>query len=116
MSKKPLVSDEKKGLIGSIVSGSIFIILGATFVDNLVKEYSKHNMRGAVVYFILIIIFLFLGIFQLTAKLKEELKADAVAEPGTKANRRYEENRAKAIENQTEKLYEHGDMRAEFYS
>ena len=116
MSKKPLLSDEKKRLIGSIVSGSVFIILGATFVDNLIKEYSKHNMRGAIVYFILIITFLFLGIFQLTAKLKEELKADAIAEPGTTEYRRYEEKRAKAIKNQTEKLYAHGDMRAEFYS
>jgi len=116
MSKKPLVSDERKRLIGSIIFGSICIILGATFVDNLVKEYSKHNMVGAVIYFILIITFLFLGIFQLTAKLKEELKADAIAEPGTKSNRRYEEKRAKAIENQTKELYSHGDIRTEFYA
>lgn len=116
MSKKPLFSDEKKSLIISIVSGSIFIIFSATFIDNLVKEYSKHNMLGTVIYLVLIIIFLFFGIFRLTAKLKEEIRADEIAEPGTKANRRYEEERAKAIENQIKELYSHGDIRAEFYS
>ena len=115
MSGNPLGSAEKRSSISCIVSGVIFILLGAKFVDSLAREYRNHSINGVVVYFFIAGAFIFLGIFQLTAKQREKRREEAIATPGTRANRRYEEKRAKAVEKQNNKLYAHGDIKDEIF-
>ncbi|HNX64447.1 MAG TPA: hypothetical protein PKI60_04580 [Oscillospiraceae bacterium] len=119
MSEKPLESYEKKSKINCIVSGIIFIVIGAAIFIGFFIGLNNSNtldITAIVMISFLSLIFILIGVLQLTAKLRERRREADIATPGTRANRQYEEKRAKAIEKQNKKLYVHGDTKDELYN
>lgn len=119
MGGKPIESYEKKSAINCIISGIIFILIGAAiFIAFFIgmNNSNRLDITAIVMISFLSLIFILIGIFQLTAKQREKRHEVAIATPGTRANRQYEEKRAKAIEKQSKKLYAHGDIKDELYN
>ena len=119
MSENPLGSAEKRSSISCIVSGVIFILIGAVIIIGIIINIKKHtmpNITAVIMLGNLSFIFILVGIFQLIAKQREKRREATIVTPGTRANRRYEEKRVKAIEKQIKKLYVHRDIRAEIYN
>ena len=119
MSGNPLGSAEKRSSISCIVSGIIFIVIGAAIFIGSFIGLNNRNMLGVtaiVMISFLSFIFILIGILQLTAKQREKRRESDIATPGTRANRQYEEKRAKAIEKQSKILYAHGNMKGELYN
>ena len=119
MSGKPVESYEKRSSINCIISGIIFILIGIvifiTFATSMGNRITT-DIGMMIAISILPTMFIVIGIFQLTAKQREKRREADIITPGTRANRQYEEKRAKAIEKQNKTLYAHGDIKDELYN